>query len=221
VIAVGGGTASGKTTLCRVIEECFTNEGVAFVPADCFYKDLNEAERELARFGLYDFDSPDAIEISLLREKVKELRSWQSVEIPQYDFVTHSRLPNTVMVTAREIIIVEGILVLYDEQLRKMMDLKVFVDCDADIRLARRVTRDLTERGRTLDGIIKQYTNYVKPTHEEFVDPSKRFADVIIPNVGQEFSAAAVNMLVQQVEYQLLQRRPAVECFSMVSSWRR
>jgi uridine kinase len=206
VIGVCGGTASGKTTVCDMLQEKLGKENMATVPSDSFYKTLDPEGLELAHAGMYNFDSPESIAFDECCDSVRQLRHWKDVEIPQYDFSCHARTAETTIVKSREIIMVEGILIFNDERLRSMLDLKIFVDCDADIRLARRVRRDIAERGRALEGVITQYNKFVKPSYNEWVEPSKRFADIIIPNIGDSVNVVAVNLIAEHVKLQLRAR---------------
>jgi len=206
VIGVCGGTASGKTTVCDMIVRCFEGE-IAQVPSDAFYKALGPEEKALAHQNEYDFDDPSAIDFADCVELVKQLRQWKHGILPQYDFTQHARLPSTTPVKAAEIILVEGILIFSDAKLRDLCDLKVFVECDADIRLARRVRRDISERGRALAGVLEQYRKFVKPSYHNYVEPSKRYADVIIPNIGEQVNTVAVDLLCQHIKGQVQARR--------------
>jgi uridine kinase len=179
VIGVAGGTGSGKTTMARAIAAGLPPEHVAILEHDNYYKDhsaLPEDER-----SLLNFDHPDSLETSLLVEHLRMLKRGETIAMPQYDFFTHARRQETVEVTPRPCIIVEGILVFADEPLRKEMDVRIFVDTDADIRIMRRIRRDLEQRGRTFQSVREQYYRTVRPMHLAFVEPSKRWADIIIP----------------------------------------
>jgi len=195
VIGIAGGTGSGKTTVVRKIIESLPKDEVAVMPQDCYYKD--NAHIPLETRLKMNYDEPASIEWSLLCRQLEELKKGDDIEMPTYDFLTCSRMKETIHLAPREVVVVEGILVLCDKELRDMMDIKVFVDTDADLRLARRILRDVCDRGRTMQSVISQYTNTVKPMHEEFVEPSKKYADVIIPEGG--FNSVAVAMLIQNI----------------------
>lgn len=192
VIGVAGGSGSGKTTVVRRIVESIGDEQVTVLEHDRYYRDRNDLRLE-ERAAL-NYDHPDSLETDLLVRHVQALRSGQSVEAPVYDFARHARQDTTETVSPRKAIIVEGILIFTDPALRKLMDIKVFVDADDDTRFIRRLQRDITERGRTVASVIEQYLGTVKPMHLEFVEPSKRYADVIIPVGGH--NAVAIDMLL-------------------------
>ena len=207
-IGVAGATASGKSSVVEEIVRLLDAEGrVASVTQDCFYKDLTQSEREEAYNQNYNFDHPSAFDWPRLKDALQQLRGGaESVSVPSYDFVTHSRLPSEhdTIVSAPEIVIFEGILALHDEEVRSLFDLKIFVDADADVRLARRIKRDMETRGRDLGGILEQYEKFVKPATESFVVPTKANADIIVPR-GVE-NVVAIEMLVQHISYVLVQR---------------
>ena len=192
VIGVAGGSGSGKTTVVRRIVESQGTEHVAVLDHDRYYRDRNDLRLE-ERAAL-NYDHPDALETDLMVRHLHDLRSGQPVDVPSYDFSRHARLTNTEKVTPRRVIIVEGILVFVDQGLRALMDIKVFVDTDADTRFIRRLKRDVAERGRTMESVIDQYQTTVKPMHLEFVEPSKRYADIIIPLGGH--NTVAVDLLL-------------------------
>ena len=194
VIGVAGGTGSGKSTLVRKLQEAFS-DAVTTLSHDYYYRaypDLTYEERTKL-----NYDHPRSFETDLMIEQIRMLREGLPVERPVYSFVEHNRLPETVRVIPSKVLIVEGILIFECEELRKLMDIKVFVDTDADIRLARRILRDVQNRGRSMKSVIRQYLETVKPMHDEFVEPSKRYADVIIPEGG--FNSVAVAMLIQNI----------------------
>jgi len=194
-IGVAGGTGSGKTTVSHRILEQVGAENVAYVQHDSYYRDRSHLSPE--ERALINFDHPDALETALFAEHVRSLRAGVAVEIPVYDFRTHTRTSETVQLVPRPVILLEGILILADKVLRDLMDIRVFVDTDADTRFIRRLRRDIEERGRTMDSVIRQYEATVKPMHLEFVEPSKRYADVIIPEGG--FNEVGVDMLVTKI----------------------
>ncbi len=182
VIGIAGGTGSGKTTVVRKIIESLPAEEVVVMPQDCYYKD--NAQIPLEERLKMNYDEPASIEWSLLTEHIKELKQGRDVEMPTYDFLTCSRQKETVHLSPKEVIVVEGILVLTDKELRDMLDVKVFVDADADERLIRVISRDCVERGRTPQMVIDRYQETLKPMHELYIEPSKRYADLIIPQGG-------------------------------------
>jgi uridine kinase len=192
VIGVAGGSGSGKTTVVRRIIDSVGDEAVTLLEHDCYYRDHSELRLE-ERASL-NYDHPDSLETDLMVEHVKLLRSGRPVEVPLYDFARYARRPATQAAHPRRAVIVEGILIFTDAALREQMDVKVFVDTDADIRFIRRLRRDVAERGRTMESVIEQYLTTVKPMHLEFVEPSKRYADVIIPQGGH--NTVAIDMLL-------------------------
>ena len=192
VIGVAGGSGSGKTTVVRRIVDSLGDRQVTVLEHDRYYRDRNDLRLE-ERAAL-NYDHPDALETDLLVDHVRVLRAGRSIEVPVYDFARHARQSNTETVAPRRAIIVEGILIYTDAPLRALMDVKVFVDADDDTRFIRRLQRDIAERGRTVQSVIDQYLGTVKPMHLEFVEPSKRYADVIIPLGGH--NAVAIDMLL-------------------------
>ena len=195
VIGVAGGTGSGKSTLVKRLQESFKGNDVATICHDFYYKAHPELTYE-ERTKL-NYDHPDAFDTWLMVEHIKALKEGKSVECPTYSFIEHNRASETLLIEPSKVIIVDGILIFENEELRNIMDIKVFVDTDADIRLARRILRDVRDRGRSMESVISQYTTTVKPMHEQFVEPSKRYADVIIPEGG--FNSVAVEMLIQNI----------------------
>lgn len=196
VIGIAGGSGSGKTTVAQEILQRVGPERIAFIQHDSYYKDLTGLPP--AQRAEVNFDHPNSLETDLLSAHIEQLKSGQAIEVPIYDFSTHSRTNETFSVNPRGVIVVEGILIFAEPALRSLFDVKLFVDTDADIRLIRRLQRDITERGRTVETVIKQYQATVRPMHLEFVEPSKRYADVIIPEGG--FNAAALGMVVAHIE---------------------
>jgi uridine kinase len=192
VMGVAGGTGSGKTTVARKLIAGLPAEAAVLIDHDSYYRDRSSLPR--AERDLINFDHPDAIETELLEAHLVALRAGRAIEIPQYDFREHARKRETRHVQPAPVVIVEGILVLADERLRKQMDLKIYVDTDADVRLMRRMRRDMEERGRTFAQVHDQYTATVRPMHLAFVEPSKRFADLIVPEGGE--NEAALDALV-------------------------
>ncbi|MCR4407964.1 MAG: uridine kinase [Anaerolineae bacterium] len=196
VIGVSGGTGSGKTTVVQAILERVGAERIAYIQHDSYYRDQSHLPpEERARVN---FDHPDSLETELLVKHVRQLLAGQAVEVPVYDFTTHTRTKRTQRVEPRRVILVEGILIFAEPTLRDLMDVKIYVDTDADIRFIRRLQRDIAERGRTMESVIEQYLTTVRPMHMEFVEPSKRYADVIIPEGG--FNVVALDMVVARVQ---------------------
>ncbi len=192
VVGVAGGSGSGKTTVVRRIVESLGDDQVTVIEHDRYYRDRNDLRLE-ERAAL-NYDHPDSLETDLLVRHLHELRAGRTIEAPTYDFARHARQSITEPVAARRAIIVEGILIFSDAALRALMDVKVFVDADADTRFIRRLQRDITDRGRTLPSVIEQYLGTVKPMHLEFVEPSKRYADIIVPVGGH--NTVAIDMLL-------------------------
>lgn len=196
VIGIAGGSGSGKTTVAQEILQRVGPDRIAYIQHDSYYKDLTGLPP--AQRAEVNFDHPNSLETELLISHVEQLRRGQKIDVPIYDFSKHSRTEETFKVNPRGVIIVEGILIFVESALRSLFDVKLFVDTDADIRLIRRLQRDITERGRTVESVIKQYQSTVRPMHLEFVEPSKRYADVIIPEGG--FNTAALDMVVARIE---------------------
>ena len=199
VIGIAGGSGSGKTTVAQVILQRVGPERISFLQHDAYYKDLSGLPP--AQRAEVNFDHPNSLESELLSRHIRELRDSLPIEVPIYDFSTHSRTTRSYTVQARGVILVEGILIFADPDLRDLFDVKIFVDTDSDLRFIRRLQRDIAERGRTTESVIKQYLNTVRPMHLEFVEPSKRYADVIIPEGG--FNTAALDMVVARIETML------------------
>lgn len=196
VIGIAGGTGSGKTTVVRKIVEALPPNHVAVVPLDSYYNDTSEMTEE-ERHAI-NFDHPDAFDWKLLIKQVNELRGGESIEQPTYSYLKCNRLPETIHVEPRPVIIIEGIMTLLNKRLREMMDLKVFVDCDPDERLIRNIQRDTIERGRDVNMVVQRYLDVLKPMHEQFIEPTKRFADVIIPQGGENLKG--IDILCKYVE---------------------
>lgn len=195
IIGIAGGTGSGKTTVVRSILDSLPKEEVAVIPQDCYYNDNHHIPLE-ERLKM-NYDEPAAIEWTLLCKHLQELKEGRAVEMPTYDFITCARLDKTVRVEPREVVVVEGILVLADKPLRDMMDVRVFVDADADERLIRVIHRDCIERGRTPQMVIDRYEETLKPMHELYIEPSKRYADLIVPQGGH--NRVAVKLLTDYI----------------------
>ncbi|SES71159.1 uridine kinase [[Clostridium] polysaccharolyticum] len=194
VIGIAGGTGSGKSTLADRLKEAFEGEMVS-LSHDYYYKSNDHLTYE-ERTKL-NYDHPDAFDTELLIEHVKQLKRGNAIEHPVYSFVEHTRMKEKVKVEPARVILVDGILIFENKELCELMDIKVFVDTDADVRIIRRLLRDVQDRGRSLDSVISQYLNTVKPMHEEFVEPSKKRADIIIPEGG--FNSVALDMLLERV----------------------
>jgi uridine kinase len=203
VIGIAGGTASGKTTVARKIRESL-KQSLAFIDQDAYYKDL--ADLSLAERREVNFDHPDAFDTELLVQHLRELRAGRPVEKPVYNFVTSTREARSVKVDPAQIVLVEGILVLHIEAIRKELDVKIFVDAEDDVRIIRRLTRDIKERGRDFDHVVQQYFRSVRPMHMGFVEPSKRWADIIVPHGGN--NEIAIEMLVGALEARLRSTKP-------------
>ena len=195
VIGIAGGTGSGKTTVVRRIIESLPPDEVAVMPQDCYYRDNSHIPLE-TRLKM-NYDEPASIEWELLCRQLEELKEGRSVEMPTYDFLTCSRMKETVRLEPKEVVVVEGILVPTDKQLRNMTDVKVFVDADADERLIRVIQRDCIERGRTPQMVIDRYQETLKPMHELYIEPSKRYADLIVPQGGN--NRVAIKLLTDYI----------------------
>ena len=202
VLGVAGGTGSGKTSVARAILGAIGRDRLAFLTQDSYYRDVAwESEQQL---HAYNFDHPAAIDTPLLVAHLRALRAGQAIEVPIYDFRRHRRTSETARVEPRAVVLVEGILLYVEPELRSLLDFKIYVDTDPDVRLVRRLRRDLAERGRTMDDVLRQYLTSVRPMHLEFVEPSKRWADVIVPEGGE--NRVALEMVAARVE-QLLGAR--------------
>jgi uridine kinase len=195
IIGIAGGTGSGKTTVVRKIQESLPAGAVAVIPQDSYYNDQSHLPLDIRKKT--NFDHPDAFEWSLLSRQIAELRAGKAIEQPTYSYLTCTRLSETVHVEPGEVIIVEGIMTLYDKTLRDLMDLKIFVDAAPDERLLRVIERDMAERGHPLEMLIDKYRNVLKPMHDEFIEPTKLYADIIIPNGGE--NARAIRMMQRYI----------------------
>ncbi len=182
VIGIAGGTGSGKTTVVRKIVESLPAGEVVVLPQDSYYKDSSHVPVEERQF--INFDHPDAFDWDLLSEQLAMLKEGKTIEQPTYSYITCTRQKETIHIEPREVVIVEGILALCDDKLREQMDLKIFVDADSDERLIRVISRDIAERGRTAEAVMERYTRVLKPMHQQFIEPTKRYADLIIPEGG-------------------------------------
>jgi len=196
IIGVAGGTGSGKTTVARAILERVGNDRVLQITQDRYYADLKHLP--LTARNNRNYDHPASIESALLVYHLRCLKAGRPADLPIYDFTRHERLPETETVTAKPVVLVEGILIFALAEIRQLLDIKIFVDTDSDIRFIRRLKRDMTERGRTLESVVDQYLETVRPMHLEFVEQSKRWADVIIPEGG--FNTVALDFLVSRIE---------------------
>ena len=207
VIGIAGGSGSGKTTVANVILERVGRDRIAYLPHDAYYRDL--ADLPPNQRAEVNFDHPDSLETSLLIEHIQRLKQWQPIDLPVYDFTTHTRTSRTIRVEPKRVIIVEGILIFAEPALRELFDVKIFVDTDPDIRFIRRLQRDITERGRTTESVIKQYLTTVRPMHLDFVEPSKRYADVIIPEGGM--NTVALDMVISRIQALLQEDDPPAQ----------
>ncbi|WP_066311839.1 uridine kinase [Bacillus sp. FJAT-29814] len=202
VIGVTGGSGSGKTSVTKAIYESFKNRSILVIEQDYYYKDQSHLPFE-ERLKT-NYDHPLAFDNDLLIEHIERLLRYEPIEKPVYDYALHTRSEQVIFVEPKDVIILEGILVLEDERLRNLMDIKLFVDTDADIRIMRRLQRDIKERGRTLDSVIDQYTNVVRPMHNQFIEPTKRYADIIIPEGGHNH--VAIDLMVTKIQTILEQK---------------
>lgn len=195
IIGIAGGTGSGKTTVVKKIVESLPDNAVAVIPQDSYYNDQSDLPLEVRKQT--NFDHPDAFEWPLLAQHIADLRAGRAIEQPTYSYITCTRLAETVHIVPCDVIIVEGIMTLYDKSLREQMDLKIFVDAEPDERLLRVIERDIAERGHPLEMLIGKYRNILKPMHDEFIEPTKQYADIIIPNGGE--NARAISMMQQYI----------------------
>jgi uridine kinase len=195
-VGVAGGSGSGKTTVAHNLIKAFKSEDAVLVEQDAYYKELKELSIE--ERAKVNFDHPESIEFDLIKKHLMDLKAGKAIERPIYDFKTHSRKEEVVKINPSKIIVIEGILILSIPEIRDMLDVKIFVDTDADEMLLRRIERDINERGRTFDSVKKQYLETVKPMYLEFCEPSKRYADVIIPRGGE--NKIAINMIIAKLK---------------------
>lgn len=196
VIGIAGGTGSGKTTVANAIIKQVGKNIVSYLPHDAYYKDLSSLPP--AQRVAVNFDHPNSLDTDLMKRHVEQLKTGQAIKLPLYDFTTHCRTKETKKILSNPVILVEGILIFVDPQMRELFDVKLFVDTDPDIRLIRRIQRDISERGRTIESVLQQYQTTVRPMHLEFVEPSKRYADVIIPEGG--YNVVALEMVIARIE---------------------
>ena len=195
-LGVAGGTGSGKTTVADAILDAVGRDRIASLAQDSYYRDVDwQSDEDLLN---YNFDHPQALDSELLVAHLRSLKAGEAIEVPVYDFVTHRRTAETVRVKAKPVILLEGILLFVEPQLRQLLDFKIFVDTDSDVRLIRRIRRDIRERGRTLEDVMRQYLETVRPMHLEFVEPSKRWADIIVPEGGE--NRVALGMVIARLE---------------------
>ena len=199
IIGIAGGSGSGKSTVARNVAEALTNLAVAFIDMDAYYRNFTDLSLDERRH--LNWDHPDAFDYRLLTEHLTRLSARQTVDKPVYDFVTHLRSADVVPIEPSDVIVIDGILLFVDEEVRDLCDVKVFVDADSDIRLIRRIQRDLSSRGRPLGEIIDQYLSTVQPMHLQFVEPSKRYADIIVPRGGH--NSVAIEMIVAKIRQRL------------------
>jgi uridine kinase len=216
IIGIAGGSGSGKSTVAGNVAELLTTSSVAFIDMDAYYKNFPELTLDERR--KLNWDHPDAFDYDLLCEHLEALSRRRAIEKPEYDFVTHLRRPQTIRIEPADVVVIDGILLFVDDRIRGLCDVKVFVDADADIRLIRRLQRDTRERGRPLDEIIDQYLSTVQPMHLQFVEPSKRYADVIVPRGGH--NAIAIEMIVAKIQRRLANAKPGGEALRTPSAQR-
>lgn len=202
IIGVAGGSGSGKTTVCNKINNYFAGKSIVMIEHDSYYRDQSHLSFE-ERLET-NYDHPFAFDTDLLIEHLTKLRNNESIEVPVYDYSRHTRSEETIHVEPQDVIILEGILILDDKRLRELMDIKLYVDTDADLRIIRRIERDMKERGRSLDSIIHQYLSVVRKMHEQFVEPSKKYADIIIPEGGHNI--VAIDLVITKIRMILHER---------------
>ena len=200
IIGIAGGTGSGKTTVARNVARALHTESVAFIDMDAYYRNFAHLPFEERR--KVNWDHPEAFDWDLLHQQLTRLLAGEAIEKPVYDFVSHVRSSETVVVPPARVVVIDGILLFVDERVRGLCDVKVFVEADADVRLVRRIRRDMKKRGRPLDEIIEQYLNTVQPMHLQFVEPTKRYADVIVPRGGH--NPVAIDMIVANIQRRLV-----------------
>src|SRR6266480_4264812 len=199
IIGIAGGSGSGKSTVARSVAELLTTSSVAFIDMDAYYKNFPELSLDERR--KLNWDHPDAFDYDLLCDHLETLSRRKPIEKPEYDFVTHLRRTRPTLLEPADVVVIDGILLFVDERVRNLCDVKVFVDADADIRLIRRIRRDVAKRGRALDDVIEQYLTTVQPMHLQFVEPSKRYADVIVPRGGH--NPVAIEMIIAKIQRRL------------------
>lgn len=205
IIGIAGGSGSGKSTVARNVAQALHAESVAFIDMDAYY--ANQAHLSLDERRKINWDHPDAFDWELLIAQLRHLSAGQAIEKPVYDFITHSRSDRTVVIPPAQVVVIDGILLFSDARVRELCDVKIFVDADSDIRLVRRIRRDINKRGRPLDEVLDQYLTTVQPMHLQFVEPSKRYADVIVPRGGH--NTIAIEMIVAKIQRRLVAARTA------------
>ncbi|WLR49949.1 uridine kinase [Bacillus tianshenii] len=203
VLGIAGGSGSGKTSVTRAIHKHFTDQSILVLEQDYYYKDQHDVPME-ERLQT-NYDHPLAFDNDLLIEHIHKLLNYEPIEKPVYDYERHTRSDQVIPIEPKDVIILEGILILEDERLRDLMDIKLFVDTDADLRIIRRLLRDMKERGRTIDSVIEQYVSVVRPMHEQFIEPTKRYADIIIPEGGK--NNVAIDLMVTKIQTILEENR--------------
>lgn len=199
IIGIAGGTGSGKTTVVNKIIERLAEKDITILSQDAYYRDNSDLPLEERQ--KINFDHPDALEFELLAENIRKLKRGETVEQPIYSYLTCTRAAETTTIIPRKAIIVEGILILWPKELRKLMDIKIFVDCEADVRLSRVIHRDMVERGRDVQTVLQRYEDTVRPSHLQFIEPTKRYADIIVPEGGN--NKVAINIITQYIEKHL------------------
>jgi uridine kinase len=199
VIAIAGGSGSGKTTVANQILRQVGAHRIAYLPHDAYYRDISSLPPN--QRAEINFDHPDSLESSLLRDHIIQLKNWRAINLPVYDFSTDTRTSQVIQVVPQGVILVEGILIFAEPELRELFDVKIFVDTDADLRFIRRLQRDLNERGRSIDRVVNQYLTTTRPMHLEIVEPSKRYADIIIPEGG--YNTVALDLVIARIEHLL------------------
>ena len=196
IVGIAGGTGSGKSTVASEIFKSLPTGSISMIEQDSYYKDQSHLTFE--ERVKTNYDHPDAFDTKLLIKHLKMLLNGEAIEKPIYDFEIHNRKEETIRIEPKDVIILEGIMILVEPEIRKILDIKIFVDTDADVRIIRRIKRDIKERGRTIDNVIEQYTNVVRPMHLEFVEPTKRYADIIIPEGG--YNKVAIDVMIARVK---------------------
>lgn len=196
LIGITGGTGSGKSTVTHEIYKSLADESIAIIEQDSYYKDQSDMPFE--ERVKTNYDHPDAFDTKLMIEHLHSLLEGKAIDKPSYDFSVHNRKKETVKVYPKDIIILEGLMILTEPEVRNMLDIKIFVDTDADVRIVRRIQRDIEERGRTIDSVINQYINVVRPMHLEFIEPTKRYADIIIPEGG--YNRVAIDIMIARIK---------------------
>ena len=195
VIGIAGGTGSGKSTMIDLIKKKFDEE-ITIISHDSYYKSHDDMPFEERK--KLNYDHPDAFDTDLMIEHLKKLKAWENIECPVYDYTVHNRTDKTIKLTPSKVVVAEGILIFESKELRDMCDIKIFIDTDADVRIVRRILRDVKDRGRSLESVIGQYLTTVKPMHEQFVEPSKKYADIIVPEGG--YNKVALSMIIHRIK---------------------